>query len=383
MPYPPFELNGLDTTGPCKSILTVVMTLFVGNHDAIDLTGEMWEDDFDSEDDDWYLEYSFLDDKPKQQTKHDERSKVPKVDQIVQDDISPVITAHLSPRPKPDAREFKSNFVNRSGSIKSILRRSPNDEYMTNSVPRRDFGQYIPPSKTPLNNNNRSIANNETSPKRLPNSCNPSPYNPSIYQSSHFGPSTNIRSFNHPNFNWRKNPGSPKSFAKVPSSKASLHGDFVTAADVAEARRSRTEKAAYKNDLWPFGLGNESQHYSSYRGLQKERLPAKQEATVETLLQESSPVGQGFYESDQNMDQLGQEYELSQEYGMVLRNNENQAQDLARVEDMAVTRSFHKPALEGLLNRRSTNLEPSKELRTLHDPAGNSKVCEKPVVSKR
>lgn len=230
------------------------------------------------------------------------------------------------------------------------------------------------------------------------------------------------------NFSWSTNPGSPnESLTKPLSCKISLHGDFLTAADVAEARRKRQNemsylgRSVYMNDFSSNGLGR-NQPSSFYSGTQKASYGQEQEGAVQTRLQESLPRSQYFnsnayfggnkinthitskpsntlstdkdmispqtqrlYDGEQHMHQSSPEWEMGPEYGTLPSSDTQklmtEAQKLARVEDTAKTKSFHKSVHVSALPERSNNAKSDREWGISRGETANTNTCGKQVTN--
>ncbi|CAB3992274.1 Hypothetical predicted protein, partial [Paramuricea clavata] len=409
-------------------------TIKTGNPDKIDLTGEIWDQDFDNEDDDWYLEFGFLDDKPKQ-SKRDESTEPPLPDTNV----------HFYHQKK-----YQNSTISNQGQLKpnttgsypgnqTQVRPTTTDESMTNakcnSFLRPDFTQCKPSSLLSDNKNKQTLANQSSTTAKLPPKA--SLYKSNLWESSiscnnNPGPSKNIRLSNSPkcksNFSWSTNPGSPnESLTKPLPCKISLHGDFLTAADVAEARRKRQNEMSYlgrsvhMNDFSSNGLGK-NQPSIFYSGTQKEGYGQEQEGAVQTRLQESLPRSQYFnsnayfggnkinthitskpsntlstdqdmispqtqrlYDGEQRMHQSSPEWEMGPEYGTLPSSDTQklmtEAQKLARVEDTAKTKSFHKSVHVSVLQERSNNAKCDREWGISRGEAANTNTCGKQVTN--
>ena len=414
--------------------------IFLGHSDArkrntIDLTGDIWEEDFDNDDDDWYLEYNFLDDKPKQTKPHGSSESL---DHALHEQFLDINT-NLVPKPTSSSCQNKNqnkpshisnsgrkqNAVNRYPENQRQVRPSPSYQPMTNakcdSFHTPDTTQY----KSCSFLSKQAVANHDTSStKQLPK---PSLYKPDQYKSStsrlsnNTRPSTDVRPPHSPlkrsNFTWSTNQSLPKPSGTKPlSAKIRLHGDFVTAADVANT--SCQETSVYKNSISSNGFGIVKQSSSKYSGPKKEiyglkyKLAAQKQqsllqsqyfnsdayskernntdthlvssdgnisSTTEDVL---SPARQPSHEArDRNMHQFSPEYETSPEYGIHTRSD---AKSLTSVEDTAVTRSFHKPRYGNILQETSTNVKQHKECEISCVEAGSAKnTWGNPVVSKR
>ena len=225
--------------------------LHLGNRDVIDITGEIWEDDFDTEDDDWYLEYSFLDDKPKQSKK--ELTEPTHRPYILNDEQLRNTDPHLQTLgPNPDLYQTKHQGQLRQKEAKRYLesqtqiRQVSRDQYVTkekcNSFTMPDMTAYKPLSSVTMKNEKQAIAEPKQQPK--PSLFEPNIWKPPISRNNIPRPSSINRRLNIPmhrsNFNLSNNASTPyESSAKPSSGKFSLRGDFVTASDVADARKKQ------------------------------------------------------------------------------------------------------------------------------------------------
>lgn len=383
------------------------------NRDTIDLTGDIWEDDLDNDDDDdWYLDYNFLEDKPKQSKPHGSNEPL---DHALHEQFLD-INSNLAPKPASISCQNKTQNRPSSISNSTQLKLNAVNKYPKNQPQVGPSSSYDPMTNAkcisfhtpdPTQYKSSSFLSKQTVENHVSSSTKPpkpSLYKPNQYKSSNSRlsndprPSTNIRPSHSPlnrsNFTWSTNQGSPKPSGTKPlSAKTRLHGDFVTAADVAKAGRKRENEMScqgtsiYKNAFSSNGLGIVNQSSSNYSGPKKESYALKYKPAAQkppSVLQ-SQYFSSDVYPRERNKtnthNQSSPEYEISPEYGIYTRSS---TQSLTSVEDTAVTRAFHKPNYGNILQETSTNIEQHKESKTLCVEAdGAQNTWGNPVVLKR
>ena len=396
---------GLLGNSATRDRITIDLT---GSEVDCKVTGDIWEQEFESDDDDdWYLEYSFLGEKP-QLTTHgsSEPSDNASHEQFldINTNIIPKPTSSSCQKKTQNNASSKSGEVNRYRVDQPPVRPSPSYQPMTNtkcnSFPRHDPIQ----NNSYFWSNKQTQANNEASSAKQPSKPSlykPNPYKSSTLPSSKPGPSGNTRPSHSPLHRWSTN---------QLCDKIRPHKDFVTASDVAKAARKRQnemncqERSIYKNTFSSSGHSIVNQPSSSHREVQKESYglkykPASQKSQtrsqyfnsdiysrdrneisanlvaehnnlLSTAQQVVSPAKQPAHEArEQSMRQSSPEYVTSPEYGIFASSDAPNP-----TGDTAVTRSFHKPKYKNILQERSTSVEPGEECESSW---GN------PVVSKR
>ncbi len=327
---------------------------------SIDLTGEIWDDEFDDEDNDWYLEYSFLDDKPKRQPKKDEFIEpLDHAEHILDDEQLPNTNTHLNSSPTSDT--YQTEYIVSANSNQGQLNPSvanqlpvgptPSNQSMTNTkcnyFPRPDLAHYKPSSLLSKIQNKQAIAKLSCKPSLF----KPNLWKPSISCSSNPGPSTNIRPASSPMCKITKGQN------KTSHLRKSVNKSILNPGNL------------YKNKLSP-----------NYSAPQTKRYVLQQERVVQTLLHQSLPRTQHSTDSNANE---GEHMHYSLEYGNspedgILASSDtqklmNEAQELTEVEDTTKTVSFHQPGRARVRQEKSNNPDADRELwSTSRGQAGNT-----------